>query len=140
MRSAEAGMGSEGTAHWYPFYVTAQANTDPKDYLDETLIRTIFDGCISPSVQLWVEPLKEEGKWWSHVLHDCSDYESQVQQDRYLTPWRSMIRWFNSQTAFSHTAFTMVGYDDDHSVFPRLALGVTPLGSLAGIITHVTHT
>lgn len=147
MRTAEAGMGSEGTAAWSPFFITALLDEGkkpiaPSKKINEAAIRAAFGGCISPRVEkLHVEPLVEKGEWWEFVLHDCSDYEEQSERDAYLAPWRAMMKWFRSEKSFEQTAFMIVGYREDHyAVFPRLAVGRTHLGSYAGIITHVTHT
>jgi hypothetical protein len=52
-----------------------------------------------------------------------------------------MIRWFLSHSAFTASRFVMIGDGNDGvAVYPRLAVGVTAAGSLAGIITHVVHT
>jgi hypothetical protein len=140
MQIAEAGMGSEGTAYWSPFFVTARIGRGVPKRLTEAAIRAVFGGCISPDATIWIESLAERGRWWSHVLHDCSDNEPE-DRERYLVPWRGMIRWFRSRPAFTASRFVMIGGGDDGvAVYPRLAVGVTEAGSLAGIITHVVHT
>jgi hypothetical protein len=139
MRPAEAGMGSEGTAHWSPFFITDYVGGVVPKRLTETALRAAFGGCISPKTRLWIEPLAERGEWWSHVLHDSGDSEP-ADRERYLLPWRNMIRWFRSRPEFRTSRFGMIGKGgDDGAVFPRLAVGVTEAGSLVGIITHVVH-
>lgn len=140
MRAAEAGKGSEGTAHWSPFFVAARVGGGIPKRLTEAAIRKAFGGCISPNVSIWIEPLAEQSRWWSHVLHDCNDNEPE-DRERYLVPWRDIIRWFRSHSAFRSSRFVRIGGGDDGvAVHPRLAVGVTEAGSLVGIITHVVHT
>jgi hypothetical protein len=56
-----------------------------------------------------------------------------------------MMKWFRSRKEFMSAAFVMIGEDplggeNGGCVFPRLALGFTPAGSLAGIASYVVHT
>ena len=56
---------------------------------------------------------------------------------KYLERWSAMIEWFQRRREFRHIAFVSIGRieDDEYSgvVFPRLAVGLTHAGSLAGI-------
>ncbi|MBM4071617.1 MAG: hypothetical protein FJ271_22205 [Planctomycetes bacterium] len=153
----EVGMGSEGTPAFYdetgnttlgtdgfsPFFVTAIAGEGVPKRISEALVRTKFGGVIFPKCSVQVEALKEKGDWWASVRHWYSDDEEDgIDPKPKLDHWRRMIDWFNSQQAFTNTAFVMIGDagDGGGSLFPRLALGLTKAGSLAGILGLVVHT
>lgn len=146
MEGTEVGMGSEGSAYFSPFFITANAGARVPARLTGRMIHKAFGGTIYPPTKVWVEPLRERGEWWADVLHDCSCYEGQ-EKDEYLKPWRKLIKWFNENELLHGAAFVMIGdnpLDDELKnsgcVFPRLALAVTAAGSLVGICSHVVHT
>jgi hypothetical protein len=71
---------------------------------------------------------------------------------KYLYPWRNLIHWFRTQPDFVDAAFVRIGdsellaqLDDSDCppgtklpgcVLPRLALGLTKQGSLAGLFGY----
>jgi len=78
--------------------------------------------------------------------------------EAFVSVWRGMVRWFTGRPEFVDTAFVAIGdYDRFRdlfldaarspggaaflpSVYPRLFVGLTRGGSLAGIVTHVVQT
>jgi hypothetical protein len=146
MKGTEVGMGSEDSAPFEPFFVAANVDTQAPKKITEPLIREVFRGVIYPPATIWVEPLREKGKWWSQVRYDCSCYKGE-EKESYLKPWRAMIKWFHDQEKLHSAAFVMIGDDpldnefkNAGCVFPRLALGLTEAGSVVGICGHVVHT
>jgi hypothetical protein len=147
MAGTEIGMGSEGskaTSQLEPFFVAANIGTKCLKAINEDVIRAAFGGTIYPPTKIWIEPLKESGEWWSQVLTYFDCYEGEEKQN-YLRPWRNMMSWFSRQKDFIDTSFVMIGEDplggeNGGCVFPRLAIGLTRAGSLAGIIGCVVHT
>jgi hypothetical protein len=90
-----------------------------------------------------VEPVAEEGRWWGEATYggDMGGVDE-------LAPWRAMMRWFRNQQEFVDVAFVSIGdgslndlLPDEKPpetelvgcVWPRLVLGLTGNGSLAGI-------
>jgi hypothetical protein len=151
MDGVEVGMGSESSARFGEFFVTAGVDGPRPERIDEDLVRTAFDGTIFPPATITVEPLKEAGIWWSDVLRD-----GEGQPDAYFAPWRAVMAWFARQEAFVDSAFVRIGdygallaldrssypegTDSPGCVFPRLAIGLTRGGSVAGIFGHVVQT
>jgi hypothetical protein len=151
----EVGMGSEGTPSIFegpgkttlgteafsPFFITARGDEKARTTFSEALIREKFGGVIYRNCVVRVEPLREAGKWWDSVLHWYSDSDEEESAPK-LAQWRKMMRWFAAQKDFTHTGFVMIGDGPEHggASFPRLALGLTKAGSLAGLIGVVVHT
>jgi len=150
MKGASVGMGSESSASFTEFFVAANADPPRPTRIDEEFVRRAFGGTIFPPATLTVEPLKEMGVWWSEVLADGDG-----QPDAYFAPWRALMAWFARQP-FVDSAFVRIGdygallalerasypegTDSPGCVFPRLAVGLTRAGSLAGIFGHVVQT
>src|SRR5262249_39662352 len=134
------GMGSESSDIFEPFFVVARKGLTVRPDLSEQVLREAFGGVIWSRTRIWVEPLEERGEWWSSVLADCG--QTTEEREPCLRPWQSMIAWFHSQKEFASVWFVMIGNDpsDGGAHFPRLAIGVTNGGSLAGIASRVTHT
>lgn len=130
-----------------PFYVVTNIGAEVPRQFNERLIRQIFGGTIYPRAKIWIEPLEEQGDWWSDVVAGGFWYEDDQQAyEQYLQPWRSMINWFHSQPELHGHAFVQIGKDplDDNfenggCVLPRLALAFTRAGSIVGIWNRVVH-
>jgi hypothetical protein len=143
MRGVEVGMGSESGDEFHGFFVAASAGDPPPRRIDEDLIRARFGGTIFPPATMTVEPLAEQGVWWSEVRGDYDELEER------LAPWRAMTAWFRGRPEFVDAAFVRIGDanalqevpEEDWpagtemtgSVLPRLALGLTRDGSLVGL-------
>jgi hypothetical protein len=151
MKGASVGMGSESSSSFSEFFVAANADVPRRARIDEEVVRRAFGGTIFPPTTITVEPLEEAGTWWSEVLAD-----GEGQPDAYFAPWRALIAWFARQEAFVESAFVRVGdygallaldrssypegTDSPGCVFPRIAIGLTHGGSLAGVFGHVVQT
>src|SRR5262249_5780931 len=153
MAGVEVGMGSEAGDPFRPFFIAATVGEPVPRSIDEHLIRTRFGGTIFPLATITVEPLGEAGAWWSDVQQDGSESGPD-----YFHPWRAMIHWFHERPEFADTAFVMRGdrralwdveADTDNlpegtaisgCVLPRLALGLTRQGSLAGLFGFSVQT
>jgi hypothetical protein len=143
------GMGSSESDPFREFYSAANIDEDRPEKIDETLIRARFGGTIFPPATITVEPFAESGTWWREVAADGEG------DGRYLYPWRNLIHWFRTQPDFIDSAFVRIGDPEllgqlDASgyppgtrrpghILPRLALGLTRLGSLAGLFGHTVQ-
>lgn len=147
MEGVEVGMWSESSDYFAPFFIVASEGAPNPQTLNANNIRTAFGGTIYPETEIVVEPLLEQGEWWTDVTIDCGAENGNITEEvtECLRPFRSLMQWFRSQSAFSATAFVEIGdspLDDANgaSVFPRLVIGLTPAGSLAGIAGYVVRT
>jgi hypothetical protein len=144
MEGVEVGMGSASSDdYFWPFFIAARVGQAPPSRIDADLIRDRFGRTILPLAVVLVEPVAEEGSWWGEAT-----YDGDIDEPERLAPWQAMVRWFRDQPAFVDTAFVSIG---DASlanlaadelpvetqivgcVWPRLVLGLTAGGSLAGI-------
>ena len=146
----ESGLDSEGDLSFRGFFIAANVDDVPPVRIDGTLIRARFGGTIFPPTPIVVEPLAEGTDWWREVLETLEGLE------HHLVPWRELVRWFRGRAEFTDTAFVAVGgggsmreIGEDRlpegtemigSAFPRLVLGLTRNGSLAGLFGHVVQT
>ncbi len=151
MAGVSVGMGSEADEAFQDFFVTAPVGSHCAVTIDEALIRRCFGGVLFPPATITVEPFSEDTIWWGEVAEDGADSDPS-----YFEPWRAMVAWFRQQSAFRATAFVRVGDAQELGqlpeesyprgtvipgcVLPRLALGLTPKGSLAGLFGHVVQT
>jgi hypothetical protein len=153
MKGVEVGMGSESNAQFQKFFIVANVDDPKPSAINEQLIRSKFGETIFPPATVIVEPLIESGAWWAEVTYDGSESGNE-----YFKPWKQMIEWFNGRSEFLDTAFICIGDSDslltlglDKSnlpegteitgcVLPRLALGLTHNGSLAGLFGYTVQT
>ena len=152
MAGVEVGMGSEGSDEFQGFFIAGSVLESAPLAIDEELIRSRFNGTIFPPATISVEPFTEVTEWWAEV----DDYYSDPGDPEDLVPWRSMIQWFRERPEFLSTAFVRIGDSQAFwelteeelppgteipgSVFPRLAVGLTPGGSLIGLFGCCVHT
>ena len=158
----DGGLGTEGHMPVHAFSIAANRDDPRPARIDEGLIRERFGGTIYPQAAIDVQPLSEDAKWWSQVRM-CAR-ESAYGKDRtreidaFLDVWRNLLRWFHDQPEFVDAAYVAIGDFDridalvikrrkdesgmkfTPSVYPRLFLGLTRNGSLAGVVTHVVQT
>jgi hypothetical protein len=152
MSGVSIGMGSESDDTFNGFFIAAPVGSLPPSRIDEPLIRSRFGDTLFPPVTITVEPFSEEAPWWKEDILFHGEEEIEPED---LIPWRSMNRWFNSQSAFVDRAFVRIGDDELYrtdediwpngteltgSVLPRLALGLTHKGSLVGLFGYVVYT
>jgi hypothetical protein len=151
MAGISVGMGSESDDVFRNFFIVALPGSAKPSVIDEALIRERFGGTLFPLVTITVEPFAENTVWWEEVALDGIESEAS-----YFMPWQAMSAWFRQQSAFTATAFVRIGDKRELSglpkaswprgtvitgcVVPRLALGLTPNGSLAGLFGHVVQT
>ncbi len=146
MEGVEVGMGSEASYTFAPFFMVASEGAQNPRVLNADTLRVAFGGTIYPGADIVVEPLKQQGQWWVDVASDSSDEDADETEEtaEYLRPWRSLIAWFDAQSAFQQTVFVSIHVDEDDEngagVFPRIALGLTHAGSVAGIAGCVVLT
>ena len=149
MTGVDVGMGSELRTPFHEFHSAANIGEAVPEKIDEPLIRARFGGTIFPLATITVEPLAESGVWWSEVTAQCAGH------GRMLYPWRNLIHWFGTQPEFVDSAFVRIGefkrlnnLEDSQlpagttapgCVLPRLALGRTKSGSLAGLCGYVVQ-
>ena len=138
-------MGGSGQCFLEPFYNTAQDGAAVPARLDPDLIRARFAGTIYAGAEIFVEPMTEETPWFKRL---ASLFNEKEEEDlKILNRWREMLRWFRAQPDFVDSAFVRIGdnlegnLDDPPEedseyygvVMPRVAIGLTKAGSLAGV-------
>ncbi|MFE4106614.1 hypothetical protein [Almyronema epifaneia] len=136
MDGIAVGFGSESEDYFRPFFVTAARDAPAPERLNEAVIRAAFGGTIYPVAEIVIEPLVPSANGWQRV----AKREAETRQ-----AWRNLINWFHSQPELKSPAFVSIGSDplsDDNGgcVFPRLAIALTPAGSLVGICGYVVYT
>jgi len=158
----DGGLGTEGHMPFDAFSIAANRDDPRPARIDEGLIRKRFGGTIYPPAAIDVQPLSEDAKWWSQVRM-CAR-ESAYGKDRpraieaFLDTWRNLLRWIHDRPEFVDAAYVAIGdfgrLDEivlkgrkqatgmaaTPSCYPRLFVGLTRDGSLAGIVTHVVQT
>lgn len=151
MSGVDVGMGSAASTPFRDFFIAASVDPSVPTAITEPLIRAKFGGTIFPPLSVTVEPLTEAGVWWAEVQTDGAESGAD-----YFAPWRKMMRWFRDQPDFADSAFVRIGNNRElwdlprerwpagteltGCVFPRLALGLTHLGSLVGIFGYSVKT
>jgi hypothetical protein len=132
--------GGSGGNEFRPFYNTASEGAPVPPQIDAELIQARFAGTIFPQAEVAVEPMAEAGDWWAVV-------EAVFKGDPDLERWKEMIRWFRSRSEFVDAAYIRIGDNLQNAngmpespdveafgvVMPRLAVGLTHKGSLAGL-------
>ena len=152
MAGVEVGMGSESSDEFRGFFIAGSVIESAPLSIDEELIRSRFGGTIFPPATISVEPLAEGTEWWTVV----EDFYSDPGDVDDLVPWRSMIHWFQDRPEFTTTAFVRIGDEPElwnlpedqwppgtemtPAALPRLAVGLTPEGSLIGLLGYVVYT
>lgn len=155
MERTPVGMGSESGDGFQAFYIAANVGDPIPEVIDSTLIRDKFGGTLFPLVSVTVEPLAESTAWFSNVVEDLDGYEDTLREER-LEPWRMMIQRFRESPELVTSSFVTIGNPQDFegvraneypagtvipgSVFPRLVLGLTRAGSLAGLFGYCVKT
>lgn len=130
---------SDGDHVFSPFYIAANHNIDPPLEITESFIRKSFGGTLHPNSSIRIQPLEEKGEWWN-IVSEC-EWEN---EDR-LDAWKSLIYWFQNNNSLKSPVFIRIDiggeYRDSESgcVFPRMAVGLTEHGSIAGIFSAVVH-
>lgn len=146
-------IGSASCNPIWEFYVVAKIGERVPRRITSKLIRSRFGGTLFPAATITVEALKEKGVWWSEVVDSIGETGKVLEQ--LLQPYRQMIRWFGQEPEFVATAFVRIGDwlelidlpESDYpegtelvpSVLPRLALGLTKTGSLAGVFGYTVR-
>lgn len=148
-------FGSEGGSKIWEFSIVANIDQRVRKRITPEFIRAKFGGALFPGVSITVEPLRERGIWWSEALRDTQGIDDADTQDL-LGTLRDLVDWFKNRPEFVHTAFVRIGdrpsfrdmsesnYPEETrltpSVFPRLILGLTTNGSLAGLYCYSVQT
>lgn len=152
MGETRVGMSSESDDSFREFFIAANCDEAVTRKIDQDLIRSKFAGTIFPNATITVEPFSESNtRWWFEVAMDGTKSMAE-----YFKPWRAMIRWFCEQPEFVDSAFVRIGdFQELHAVdrihypagtkltgcvLPRLALGLTKGGSLAGLFGFSVQT
>ncbi|MEO1350744.1 MAG: hypothetical protein AAFW84_18365 [Cyanobacteria bacterium J06635_15] len=163
MDGIEVGMGTEASdVFFYPFFVTANLDQPIATDLTESVIRSAFGGTIYPPAKILISPLVEKGRWWELLDEDYEGYpealvtgdtetleefnpDEQAEFNEGVQVWQSLINWFNQHDDLRSVSLVEIG-DGMLSnynlgcVFPRLIVGLTKAGSLAGLAGYVVYT
>jgi hypothetical protein len=132
--------GGSGGYEFRPFYSTASEGAPVPARIDAELIQARFGGTIFPQAEVTVEPMAETGDWWAR-------FERVYEGEPDLERWRELVRWFQTQQEFVDAAFVRIGDNLEDATgmpeapdveafgvnMPRLAVGLTRKGSLAGL-------
>ncbi len=148
-KDIEFGLDTEAEFAFSPFFIVANIDDPIPRRINEALIRSKFGGTIFPLATISVQPLSEEASWWAEVSGGEANEED-------VDLWRTLMRWFREQAEFKDTAFVSIGdiaslqgLDQSKypkgtvstgSSLPRLVVGLTKNGSLAGLFGHVVQT
>jgi hypothetical protein len=133
------GLGDEGDHELLPFYVTASEDLVAPVEITEATIRSAFGGTINPQADLVIDPLEIGEQWWQEVAACCQEDE------QILGAWQNLVLWFAEQADLHHPVFVSMSHPSESEeasggVLPRLALALTPAGSLVGLISCVVYT
>jgi hypothetical protein len=144
MEGVAVGMGSAASDCFAPFFVTASEGAPVPEAITEHLVRRVFGGSIKPGAGIIIEPPDEASSWWPAVLAFYEpDEEEGISFEEEIGRWRVMMEWFRRHPVLRHPRFVSLGSRRDADkrgcVYPRLVLGLTPRGSLAGICGYVVH-
>jgi hypothetical protein len=155
LSTIEVGMGSEGGPDpWHPFFIVPNVGA-AGEKITEAVIRSRFAGTIFPPATVRVEPVSEDTQFWAEFAGYHSESDP-VTRDRILDTMRRAMRWFVDEEALMDRAFVMIGEaerlweipntdyppgtENTGCVLPRLILGMTRAGSLAGVFGHTVQT
>jgi predicted DNA-binding WGR domain protein len=138
------GMGSSGEEQCDRFFVAKHVGFQCRS-LDPWGIRPAFGGALYPAAKIKVFPLAENTSWWKTLVKDLRQrehpdedpYNSNTMRDA-LGRWRKLFAWFKAEKAFVESGFVFVDksktdYLRGGVVFPRLLVGRTRGGSIAGL-------
>jgi hypothetical protein len=146
----EVGMGSAGGETFEAFFV-AKHDGWRCDALKPAALRTVFGGALFADATITVSPLEERGRWWRKVIayyteaDEDEPVEFQNETREGLKRWRKLMSWFHAQKHFVEVAFVAVDKPDPlftvrgGCVFPRLLIGRTAGGSIAGLFGVVVE-
>jgi hypothetical protein len=140
MQDQFIGLGDEGDHELLPFYVTANEGIAAPLEITEAVIRSAFGGMIDPHADIAIEPLEVGSEWWQEIAACCQEDE------QILAAWQNLVQWFADGADLHHPVFVSIdngseaAEDAGGSVLPRLALALTPAGSLVGVISCVVYT
>ena len=131
------GMGTEGPELWEP-YCAAAAGELKSDSLDLDGIGVLFGDALYEESSISIQPLSNTAPWWDFVKG-----EAEFEPER-LERWNAILEWFDTQDSFVERAFIAIDKQTQGMpggcVFPRLCLGRTAAGSVAGLLGVVVYT
>ncbi|MEM6424153.1 MAG: hypothetical protein AAF728_03190 [Cyanobacteria bacterium P01_D01_bin.128] len=162
MDGIEVGLGSEASDVFFtPFYIAANLDQLVPEQLTEAYLRDAFGGTIYPPTEIKISSL-DDGHCWD-LLDD--DYEGYVKAkadgdtetlaefspdecaefDQGIAAWNALIDWFGQNQDLHSPSLVEIGEEElsDHNmgcVFPRLIVGLTAAGSLAGVAGYIVQT
>jgi hypothetical protein len=155
---------SESSSALVPFFITANRQSPSK--LTPDVVRAAFGGTIYPQAEIRVEPLQEGNRGWQAIANSddgqlhlppvtkplyTRERLEQMRQDvraeweEVVGRWRAVLDWFRNRDEFRDAAFVLIGENrlsqtNFGCIFPRLVLGITKAGSLAGVCGHAVNT
>ena len=149
--AAEAGEAAEGLEvpggtglnYFGSFYNVAREGVPAPGRIEAELIRARFGSALFALAEMEIEPLDEAGLWWLQEEEDGDPDAPNMQR------WKDLIRWFRDHPEFVDSAYVRIGDNLENSdipasdlpadvetvgvIMPRLIVGLTRLGSLAGL-------
>lgn len=151
------GMGSESEDTFLPFFICHRPDAPIPTAITEDLIRDRFGGTIFPPATITTEPLVASGIWWEEVTEAAEDFEDEEDvEENDLTAWHRLIDWFANHAQLLQATFVRIGDSEaleeldpeempagteiPGSVLPRMAVALTPGGSLVGLFGYTVQT
>lgn len=151
------GMSSESEDEFAPFFICNRPDSPVPTEITAELIRDRFGGTIFPPATITTEPLEASGIWWEEVTEDVEDLDDEEETaDDYLAAWHQVIDWFASHAQLSQATFVRIGDSEaledldpedmpagtemPGALLPRLAVALTPQGSLVGLFGYTVQT
>ena len=150
----ETGMGSAGGQTFDRFFVARHGQWRCRA-LKPGEIRPAFGSALYPAATIKGLPLEERTSWWKTVVK-CFRLNEETEEPpdegpgasdtmrNGLRRWRKAMAWFHEEKAFVEVAFVEIDKMEAPGirggcVFPRLLLGRTRGGSIAGLFGAVVY-
>jgi hypothetical protein len=143
MIGTSTGMGSQGSEELEAFWACSTPDRIVT-VIDDAAVSALFGRALVPNAVRTIAPISTETEWWKLVEQDCDG------DDVLLSRWRKLLAWFGDRSRFEEAAFVAIDPDPDREngddltsggcVFPRLWLGRTGSGALAGLLGVVVYT
>jgi|GEM_PF-4953830 len=143
---------SEGSSPLTPLFVTANRRGAVPNELTPQAIRRFFGDTIFPQAEIVVRPVQ---RWFDEIatqsrqaiLQYPAELREQMREHleqsshKWQQNWRPLVDYLQSHRQLHSPAYVQVGQDrmsetNFACVFPRLWVGITDRGSLAGLFAH----
>jgi hypothetical protein len=152
MEGVDVGTGSESTDSVHAFFIPGDTSQKAPAIISEKLIRARFGGTLFPGVTVRTEPVDTDAPWWTETRTELAAQSPEavaggaVADEKAIEKWLALVGWFKGQEAFVDMAYVEIGEyaalqhlgelpegtEMPPGVLPRLLVGLTGRGGLAG--------